>query len=363
MNNESTITQKQLFFLIIKFEIGVDILSLPYQMHFSSKGGGLISVLIGGFLIQLIILMSWLLLRRFPSSSIYQILTQLTGPWIGKILTTAYIAYFLIMGTSVLVNAYDVINRWMLQITPRWAILALFLFSSIYLVRENLRTIMRVLVLISFLILPMMLLISYGLKQSNPLYLLPLTEAGWPHIIIGSKETLTAMFGFEFILVVFPMVEGKSVGKLKAIVVANVTVVLLYCFTVFISATAFSPQQLDLMPEPVIYLLRSIPLGTMDRVDFIFLPIWLISIFGAISGYYYAASYGIGYLLKQKNHRKAVPYVVLASCIIAYWPQQREEFNLIGSIANNSAYIFLIALPFLLLILSYIFKKKEESKI
>ncbi|KYG96126.1 GerAB/ArcD/ProY family transporter [Paenibacillus jamilae] len=359
MNKESTIASGQLFFLIIKFEIGVDILSLPYQMHLSAKGGGWISVIIGGLLIQLIILMCWLLLRRFPSSSIYQILTQITGCWIGKALTVAYIAYYLLMGTSVLVNAYDVINRWMLQYTPRWAILALFLFSSIYLVRENLRTIARVLVLISFLIFPMMLLISYGIKQSNPLYLLPLTEAGWPRIIVGSKETLLAMFGFEFILVVFPMVEGKSIGKLKSILAANAIVVLLYCFTVFTCTTVFSPQQLELMPEPVIYLLRSIPLGTMDRVDFIFLPIWLISIFGAISGYYYAASYGISYLFKQKSHKKAVPFVVLASCCIAYLPQRREDFELIGSIANNSAYLFLIVFPFLLLILSYLFKKKE----
>ncbi|MDQ0492166.1 hypothetical protein QOZ95_000313 [Paenibacillus brasilensis] len=208
----------------------------------------------------------------------------------------------------------------------------------------------------------MMLLISCGIKQSNPLYLLPLTEAGWPRIIVGSKETLMAMFGFEFILVVFPMAEGKSIGKLKLILAANAVVVLLYCFTVFTCATAFSPQQLDLMPEPVIYLLRSIPLGTMDRVDFIFLPIWLISIFSAISGYYYAASYGISYLLKQKSHKKEVPFVVLASCIIAYWPQRREDFELIGFIANNSAYFFLIVFPFLLLILSYIFKKRRNPK-
>ncbi|MGW8957297.1 GerAB/ArcD/ProY family transporter [Paenibacillus sp. NPDC055715] len=138
--------------------------------------GGWISVIIGGILIQLIILMCWLLLRRFPSSSIYQILTRITGSWMGKILTVAYIMYYLLMGTSVLVSAYDVINRWMLQKKTRWAILALILFSSIYLVRENLRTIARVLVLISFLIVPMMFLISYGIKQANLLYLLPLTE-------------------------------------------------------------------------------------------------------------------------------------------------------------------------------------------
>ncbi|MFC9708636.1 endospore germination permease [Paenibacillus sp. NPDC056933] len=360
MNNESTITRGQLFFLILKFEIGVDILSLPYRIHLISHGGGWISVFLGGILIQLIVLLCWLLMRRFPSSSIYQITTLITGNLIGKILIVAYIGYFLLMGTSVLVNAYGVINRWMLQNTPRWAILALFLFSSIYLVRQKLRIIARVLVLISFLLIPMMVLISYGLKEVNLLYILPLTEAGWSRIISGSSETLMAMFGFEFVLIVFPMVEGKSAGKLKSTAAASAVVALLYAFTVFICSTAFSPQQLDLMPEPVIYLLRSIPLGTMDRADFLFLPIWLISIFGAICGYYYAASYGLSYLFKQKDHKKAVPYIVIASCLIAYLPQQQEQLELISTIANRSAYFFLVILPLLLLALSYIMKRKEK---
>lgn len=272
MSKESTVTRGQLFFMIMKFEIGVDILSLPYRIHLIAKGGGWISVLIGGMLIQLIILLCWLLLRRFPNSSIYQIMMRITGRWIGAILVIAYAAYYLLMGTSVLVNAYDVINRWMLQNTPRWAILVLFMFTSIYLVRQNLRTIARVLVLISFLIAPMMLLISYGIMQTNLLYLLPLTEAGWPQIISASTESLMAMFGFEFFLVVLPLVQGTSKSKLGTITAASAVVSLLYGFTVFICSTAFSPQQLSMMPEPVIYLLRSIPLGTMDRADFCFCP-------------------------------------------------------------------------------------------
>ncbi|URJ44840.1 hypothetical protein MF628_004601 [Paenibacillus polymyxa] len=49
--------------------------------------------------------------------------------------------------------------------------------------------------------------------------------------------------------------------------------------------------------------------------------------------------YQMRYLFKQKSPKKAVPFVVLASCCIAYLPQRREDFELIGSIANNSAYI------------------------
>lgn len=59
----------------------------------------------------------------------------------------------------------------------------------------------------------MMVLISYGLKEINLLYLLPLTEAGWPNIISGSTETLMAMFGFEFFSLCFLWLKVAAVAN------------------------------------------------------------------------------------------------------------------------------------------------------
>ena len=65
------------------------------------------------------------------------------------------------------------------------------------------------------------------------------------------------MYGFEIILIAFPKVNGSSVAKLKAISIANGFVTLFYTFTVWICFIVFSPKQVELIPEPVAYLLRS----------------------------------------------------------------------------------------------------------
>ena len=61
------------------------------------------------------------------------------------------------------------------------------------------------------------LLIALGLSRADFSYIFPITEAGWWNIIQASKETITAMYGFEIILIAFPKVNGSSVAKLKAI--------------------------------------------------------------------------------------------------------------------------------------------------
>ncbi len=88
----------------------------------------------------------------------------------------------------------------------------------------------------------MALLIALGLSRADFSYIFPITEAGWWNIIQASKETITAMYGFEIILIAFPKVNGSSVAKLKAISIANGFVTLFYTFTVWICYIVFSPK-------------------------------------------------------------------------------------------------------------------------
>ncbi|MFF2154475.1 GerAB/ArcD/ProY family transporter [Paenibacillus chitinolyticus] len=356
---KDTISQGQLFLLIIKLQIGVGILSLPYRLHQLAKGGGWISVLIAGVFLQLILVMMWMLMKRFPSYSVFRIASAITGRYAGALIGAAYVAYFLLVGGVVMMGAFDIINRWILQNTPRWAVLFLFMLTGVYLIRGTFRTITRIFILFTFLIGPMMFLIGYGVHRANLLYLLPLNEAGIWNIVLSSKETITAMYGFELILIIYPFVKGNHAGKLKAVSAGTWFVVLFYAFTVFTCMTVFSPQQLNMIPEPVMYLLRSLPFGAMDRADLLFLPIWMISMVASMTGYCYAAAFGIGHLLKHKDHKKAAPFAVIISCIIAYLPQTKEQFELFSYIADASAYFFLIGFPVLLLLLSYALKKKE----
>ena len=131
---------------------------------------------------------------------------------------------------TVMLNVCNVIKVWILQATPWYAILMLFTIACCYVAYNTFKVIVRFYVMTSILILPMALLIALGLSRADFSYIFPITEAGWWNIIQASKETITAMYGFEIFLIAFPKVNGSSVAKLKAISIANGFVTLFLCF-------------------------------------------------------------------------------------------------------------------------------------
>ena len=212
---------------------------------------------------------------------------------------------------TVMLNACNVIKVWVLHATPWSAILILCTVACCYVAYNTFKVIVRFYVMASILIIPMALLIALGLSRADFSYIFPITEAGWWNIIQASKETITAMYGFEIILIAFPKVNGSSIAKLKAISIANGFVTLFYTFTVWICFIVFSPKQIELIPEPVAYLLRSLHIGIIDRTDLIFIPIWMITVVASIASYYCAASIGIGHIFNLANHKRLFQSLVL----------------------------------------------------
>ncbi|BBP92756.1 hypothetical protein BsIDN1_63740 [Bacillus safensis] len=49
----------------------------------------------------------------------------------------------------------------------------------------------------------------------------------------------------------------------------------------------FSPAELDVIPNPVLYLLKTITFGVIERTDLIFLSFWVFVILATLSNYLY----------------------------------------------------------------------------
>lgn len=95
-----------------------------------------------------------------------------------------------------------------------------------YLAIENLRVIARLFVISSLTIIVMVVLTLMGYVNVNFSYIFPITEAGWGKIVKGANEALFPLVGYEIILVIYPFVEGKSGGKLKAASLGNMLITL-----------------------------------------------------------------------------------------------------------------------------------------
>ncbi|HET7578886.1 MAG TPA: GerAB/ArcD/ProY family transporter [Bacillales bacterium] len=352
----------QFFFLFIQTEIGVSILSLPYVVFLLAHNDGWISMLLAGAITQILILILWMLCRRFRSSSIYVVSRKLFGKWIGSLLIIIYSVYFAATASIILVLFSKVINVWVLPHTPYWVTMVLMVIAGVYISRENLRVLARFYTFVSFLIIMLIAFMVYSLKDANYLYLFPIGNSSWEDILMGAKGATLSMLGFESLLVFYPLVKGTDSQKLKVAAFANLFVTLFYTLIILCCFLNFSPEEIPLLPEPLLYMFKAFSFTIIERIDLFFLSVWMVTVATSFMTYLFLASNGLAHLFRKKNHKPLVPIAALAIFIAAMIPKQNEMLiQALDQRFQQISILFVAVLPMLFLLFSYILHKKEAS--
>lgn len=358
---EKTISQAQLYFLMLQSQIGVGILSLPFAVHTIAKGDGWISTIIAGILTQIWLLLFLKLVRLFPEKNIFQIIISLFGRIIGTLFTAAYVIYFTAIAGLVAVLQTDLINEWILTLTPFWVIYLLIIITSVYLAKDNILMIARFFSLSTGVILFFLLLITTVYREINVSYIMPIGQEGIKNILFASKDVLIALIGFEIILTIYPLLKKKK-NTVKTLTYANITVIIIYTFLVFTSLVVFSPQEIALVPVPVLYMLKAISFEVIERLDLIFLSIWVIPMTNSFIIYLYQASIGLKELFQANSHSLFVPIIVVPIFFSGFFLQDRFVVETINSIFEYIIYLFVFVLPIIFLLLGLLKKKIERKK-
>jgi spore germination protein (amino acid permease) len=355
------ITKFQLFFIFIQSQIGVALLSLPHEVEKSTRGDGWLSTLIAGVAVQLMLVIYWRLLKRFPALIYTEITQKILGVFLGKVLNLFIYLNFILVGGLATILFIKVVKLWLLPLTPSWIISLLILTACVYLAISELRIIARFFVLASFLILLLLITSIFGWFTPKEFqYILPMGSSGIKNIILGSKNSLLAMLGFEGLLFLFPFLIDNKKGVLKTISMANLFITLFYTYFVFITVISFNDTQLAIMREPVLNLLRGISYTMVDRVDLIFLSIWIVPMATSTISYLYFASKSVG--AKKKHYPKVVLMNGLILFFITLLPHDDAIITLFNQYVSYLSYVVVFLIPTLLLILSILLNKKEMSE-
>lgn len=362
--NKQTISMAQFTFFIIQTQVGVGILSLPFAIfNGGAKTDGWISVLLAGLFIQGVIFICWLLSKHHPGLPFSEILTTLFGKIIGKSILFLYIIYFILVSTTILSLFYQIIRDWALPNTPSWFIGLLISLPIFYLIIDKLRVIVRFHVLSSFYIILLVFFTLPAYTHVDIRFLLPIGENGLLNILKGTKESLLSMLGFELILFIFPFVQGSEKQKLVSASVANGIVTLLYTYLTFLTYIFFHPEEIPLVPEPVLYLLKAFSFTIVERVDIVFLTIWLISVITSLMSYIYVNSFSFAYFLKNnRKHHSYVLYMLGIPYVLSILPNSVYMNEKLGSIVGNLGLLFAICIPILSYIISALFYKRGKKE-
>jgi spore germination protein (amino acid permease) len=367
MNNQTKLKGVQLTFFILQTQIGVGILGLPFNVYLKSKQDAWISVLVAGLLVQGVIVILWLLGRRFPSKSIFEYSKILLGKITGAFLNWGYIIYALLVTALILMYSRKIIKMWVLIFTPKWIIMLLLIATAMYLAKEDVIGISNIYVVVSSLIV-FLLVISIIVLVAYPVdfrYLFPMAQSGGINWLKGAKEAYFSMLGFELLLILYPhfqQVGAKSI--LISATVANISVTLIYIFMTIVSIVTFSPNEIEIIPQPVLYFVKSLYLQIIERIDLVFVSLWIVNVITSLTSYLFFATEGSSFFLRRKKKikRTFLPVFFGMMGLVIALIVKNDQMEIYNKTVIFLSYIFVFCVPLILLGLSFFLKKHEREK-
>jgi spore germination protein (amino acid permease) len=368
MKKQIDLTSLQLSIFILQTQIGVGVLGLPFNVFSVSKGDAWISVLIAGAGVQGIITLLWLLGRRFPSKSIFEYSRLVLWKFAGTLINIGYLIYGVLVTCIILMYSTSIIKSWSLIHTPEWVIMLMLLLPAFYLGKEKVMEISNVYVVVSVLVV-LLVIVSVIVLFIYPIdwrYLFPIGASGGLTILKGAKEAYFSMLGFELLLILYPFFKHNGDRAiLKAVTTANLSVTLVYAFLTIVSIVTFSPEELKIIPEPVLYYVKSLYLQVIERVDLLFASIWVVNVITSLTSYLFLCTESCSYTFKKFKKLKRGYCTVFfggVAYFIALLPGNLEEMDLVNKWVLTLSYVFVLGIPILLLCVSIISKKKESEK-
>ncbi|PEL08377.1 GerAB/ArcD/ProY family transporter [Bacillus sp. AFS017336] len=355
------ISINQLICLVILTQVGVSVLSIPYKMSQIAGYDSWMSIIIGGAIAQISILIIYQLGKSYPDRPLQQYISSIVGKPLGSIINLILAAYCAESCLMVIVSYTDVINRWLLFETPWFVLIGLLFIITTYIASSTLRSISTITrsIMGMFLICFVIIFIS-GMGQGDWRHFFPIGNHGIAPIIKGAIPAFWAFAGYELLLYVFPFVKCKNKKDiLIAMSVANGITTLFYLFISVIVTYNFSEHQLKFIPEPMVFILRKFRWPVVQSLDILFLTIWLsVSLVTAFVYLFLSARY-LAFLGRKeiRNHTLLVWIIAIICFVAGIFFSDRHLISQFSEYHNTSTAIIILGVPTLILLISIVREK------
>lgn len=364
---KAKISAKQLFVLVVLFEMGSAIL-VGYPVDL--KQDAWIAVMLGMAGGVLLFLVYYRLYLFYPDLPLTDYLQSITGKWLGRILGYSYIIYFAYLSARVLRDFGELLTSTIYTSTPIFFLMTLMMLTIAYGIHKGFEVIARVGELY-FVVVYLMAIVGFFLIVSSKLIhlenLRPMMEAGWVQIVKTSlRGPLTFPFGE---MVVFTMVLPYLNHPKKAKVVCISGIILSGINFTIATVINIATLGIDLFirsPYPLLSTVSKIQLfHFIERLDVLFMLYLMIAGFVKVAIFYYAAVVGTANLFQFKDHRKiSLPIgtiILVIALMIApnYTEHIREGIDVVPIYLH---WPFQIILPCILLVIAFIRNRKKQAK-
>jgi len=355
-NNQ--ITSGQLMALIVSIQIGAGALTLPADLARASGHDGWISVLVYGIITAVVILILIKLMNRYNNKSIYEINKFLYGKYLGGLLNLLIVLY-LWYGTCIGLRTYiNIIHIHLLRATPSLVLSIFTLIPTYYLTWYGIKYVSRFAPIIYISVSFCFFLFFLVFKDLRFNFLMPIGQSGIEGIKASFSPCIFTFLGYEVISVIYPEILNKK-KAMKYAISANIITTIFCIILLLVTTSFFGEEMLKKSMYPTFMLSRSYRAPIIERMDVLFIAMWLPVIAMTTRGYFCITYYSINKLLNLK--KKAIYLILFTSItiLLSNVPKSISQISNYSDVLMISGTLFSI---FLIICYLFSFIRKKGVK-
>lgn len=334
--------------------LGVRLLTVPRDVTAAvGTPDGWISVFIGLMIAFIAGTVSGLLARLFPQKDYFEFVPQVIGRIPGYILATGYILYFSLFAAIELRIMGEVVRNYLLSRTPLELILLVMMLSALYLLYGGMRPLVQVQQLffpIVILITAMLILMSFSVFDAKNLQ--PILGKGFVPVIKGVPQTSFSNLGFTTIMIFAAYMKNPQ-HAVRSVVTAIAIAGGINALIVFVAIGAIQYQTLDSLVFPIMEVVKTIeiPGGFLERLESIFITIFIMTIFSSVTIALFVSSHGIEKLYGIKG-RKNLLFLIPFVTFIALALSNLQSTFALGDVVVKLGIFYVGTVPAMLFIIA-----------
>lgn len=313
---------------------------------------------VGGFILMVIYVS---IIRLNPSKTLFEILKDSFGKYLGSILIIFYIWYFIYNGSLVVREFGEYVVTVNYSETPIVFVLVLLILMAAYMIKSGLEVISRVYGILTFIfIFSVLLLTIMSIPQFDFNNFFPFLEHGLKPVLKAGFATVAFPFGELVLLLVISSVANESVNIKKIAYSAVALGGCLIFITLIRDIMVLGPGLLENQTFPAMASTQMIP-KPLDVSPLVAVSL-LIGSGIETTTYLYACTLGITQLFNLDDYKPFVFPMSALMVMISIWnfTNISQFFDWVGEIYPYYVLPFQTIIPLIILIILWT-KKKAAS--
>lgn len=356
MKEPRQITTLQSSIIVINSTIGISVLALPRIASENVGSGALMATGLGIMFSILGVIVIASLSRRFTKENLISYSQKIVGKPIGKLVGFILMLYFAALSSIVLREFGEVMNTTLLQDTPITVTTIALLIVVAVATRNNMTTISFMhTYYLPFIVLPIITMVIFSIQDMDIRNIKPILGNGTMLVdLLGGGLSIVSLpfiqIGLFIILIITPhMVQPKTIikGGVWGILISGVVIFL----ATFATLAVFGSEEVkkSLWPMLVLTRMTELPVAILERLDIVFLVVWIISAFTTLlSGYLIFIELG-SQLFRLRSHR-VLSYLGLVIVYgLAFYPDNILHLYQVTDILGKWGLTLTIFYPLVLL--------------